>query len=108
VSAVLEVGHFAVVYLETGDPYGVAGHYTTEQPLVEFYDTRYRFQPVTPGSEIAGQFTGARYYASTLLERPVNFGLMLDMSVPAWTVSAGDMHQVIGWLRGQVASSPMS
>ena len=107
-SAVLEVGHFAVVYLETGDPYGVAGHYTTEQPLVEFYDTRYRFQPVTPGNEIAGQFTGARYYATTLLERPDGFALMLDMGVPAWTVPARDMDRVLEWLRGEFASSPLS
>lgn len=60
---------------------------------VEFFDRRYQFTE-------HGQFTGARYYVSTLLEDFTNNrGLDLYGSVPEWSIDPATMVLVMLWLK---------
>jgi len=60
--------------------------------LVEFYDLRY---PHTAD----GQFTGGRYYVSTLLASDSEFhGLNLNCGVEAWKIGADSYQLVRSWL----------
>ena len=64
----------------------------SDQPLVEFYDTRFNHT-------IFGQFTGGRYHRETLIKHPMNGGLALDGNVRAWTISPAEFAKVRAWLR---------
>jgi hypothetical protein len=96
----LTLDRFNVRIVRHGDAYGLNDALTHDGPLmVEFYDRRY---PHTP----RGQFV-TRYFAQTLLERPVQGGLVLDAGVISWTVNADDMRLVIAYVGGAVdALSP--
>lgn len=89
----ITVDKFNVRIVNTGDKYGrdFCLTHTKDEPLVEFYDTRY------PHTQF-GQFV-SRYYIDTLLERDTG-GLCLDGGVPSWTVSAEDMATVRNFLKG--------
>ena len=85
---------YTVVVLEIGDNYGLNNSLIVEkEPLVEFYDRRYMHTPY-------GQFTGARYRLSTLLEKSnTNYGLCLDGGVPAWVIDANTFKIILSWLQ---------
>jgi len=87
----LTLGNFTVRVIQTSERYGAEGCLTAAAPMVEFYDRRYAHTPL-------GQFTGARYYLSTLVDG-TRGGLMLAGHVPEWTVSAADMDTVRHWLQ---------
>lgn len=61
-----------------------------ERPTVEFYDRRY------PHTE-HGQFTGGRYFLSTIF--PGDQGVWLHGGVDAWTVDGASMLVVRAWWR---------
>ncbi len=89
----LTLDRFNVRVVQHGDSYGLNDALVHEgEPMVEFYDRRYMHTP-------RGQFV-TRYFAHTLLERPTNQGLALDMGVPAWTVNADEMRQVVAYVQG--------
>jgi hypothetical protein len=77
---------FAMRLVRQGEAYGRNNCLTHDQaePLVEFYDTRYRFES-SPAGTMLGQFTGGRYNLSTLLQHP-GAGLCLHGGVAEWTV----------------------
>lgn len=79
--------------IEQGDAYGRNDCLThdKEDPLVEFYDVRYKITDL-------GQFV-SRYYLSTLAasSAPIQ-GLQLDGSVPDWAISSACMAQITDWL----------
>lgn len=89
---------FRVRYVPTGSPYGRDNCLTNDgSPLVEFYDMRY--PDCAMGDGVPGQFTGARYFVSTLVEGE-RTGLVLDGSNAAsWTVDNDAMAVVREWLR---------
>lgn len=100
----ITVDKFNVRIVRAGDRYGrdfCLTHDKEDEPLVEFYDTRY------PHTEY-GQFV-SRYYVSTILGTDRygsgEGGLMLDGGVPSWTVSAQDMDTVRAYLREQTTHS---
>ena len=82
--------------IERGERYGLDDclKHERDDPLVEFYDARYpKF------NSGLGQFV-ARYYLSTLLERPEpKAGLILNTGSPAWTVYPDAMDVLIDQLR---------
>lgn len=80
---------FNVRLVEKGDNYGLnfALTHNEDDPLVEFYDDRYKHTKY-------GQFV-SRYYLSTLLERDKDYGLYLYADVPDWQVSAENMNDVL-------------
>ena len=100
------VGKYRVHIVPPGGTYGLDGRMTYSLgdaaeyghglPLVEFYDITQ--DPVKfPG----GQFTGGRYYMSTLLgmeslgDSIENMqALSLDGSIPAWTVGREDLQTI--------------
>jgi len=91
---------FNVRLVLQGDTYGRQGCLIHEEndPLVEFYDTRYDFEDF----EGLGQFV-SRYYLSTLNERELDFeggsyGLQLDGGVDAWYVDGESMDEILGWI----------
>lgn len=82
-----------------GDGYGAwdegqwALHHKKEEPLIEFFDTRYQFTPY-------GQFV-SRYYVSTLLENDDSRrtpGLNLYGGEPDWSIDGKAMNKVRDWL----------
>lgn len=81
---------FRVVLVRTADP---------SDARVEFFDQRFAFTE-------HGQFTGARYYADTLLGRDRygtgRGGLNLNGGVPEWQIDAGTMEVVRAWLKIQL------
>ncbi len=83
---------FRVVVLGSGE----LGNYPAAmegRPLVEFYDRRYAFTP-------DGQFTGARYYLSDLLDgHDGSRGtFLLTSDVPAWRIDSVTWGLVVEWL----------
>ena len=84
---------WAVRLVETGDHYGLrdALVHKGEEPLVEFFDTRYEHTDL-------GQLV-TRYYLNTLVER--DGGLILDCVDPSWKIQAACMNRVRDWLRRQ-------
>lgn len=82
---------WAVRLVEKGDKYGLNGCLTHDKgdPLVEFYDTRYKHTDF-------GQFV-SRYYLSTLLKS--ENGLCLQGDVPSWSVGEACMNRIRDWLR---------
>lgn len=91
----LSLERFNVRIVNTGDRYGRNDCLINDKPpMVEFYDNRFDF----PDFMGRGQFV-SRYYVSTLLERQPDTGLCLDGGVPAWSVSAQDMEQVMQYIQ---------
>lgn len=90
---------WAVRLVQRGDAYGLHDQLThdKDEPLVEFFDTRYAHTPL-------GQFV-SRYYLGTLLS--CEDGINLDGGVPAWSVSAAGMAIAMPWLRAMQASAPV-
>ena len=88
----MQVEKFNVRIVNAGDKYGRDFCLTNDgEPLVEFYDSRY------PHTEF-GQFV-SRYFVSTLINH--DRGLVLDGGIPAWSISASGMKQVVEFLRQQ-------
>lgn len=86
---------FNVRLVRKGDGYGrnLSIVHERDEPLVEFYDARYRFEGEA-GAEF-GQFV-SRYYLKTL-QGGGRFnlrahGLCLDGGVPDWNVDSGAMQ----------------
>ena len=99
----LLVGNWRVHLVPPGGAYGLndcvkndSGKY-----LVEFFDMRYKHPDRFPN----GQFTGGRYYASTLLgddnwsRGDVSSGLRLDADIPSWTVNAAQMKVALKFIQ---------
>jgi len=82
---------FAVRIVVQGDRYGRDGCLTHEkqEPMVEFYDASQagRWDDIYTGH--LGQFTGGRYYVSTLKDHRT--ALSLDGGVPSWTVTGASL-----------------
>lgn len=97
-------GHFNVRILRKGEKYGLKECLTHKEckTLVEFYDYRHRNDKEWK----RGQFV-SRYYAETLLEHDVNFGLSLDGGIPEWTVSADYMREILAWLRQELRADEL-
>lgn len=84
---------FRVVLLGPGEENAVYPAATDEHAIVEFYDRRY------PHTE-HGQFTGARYFLSTLLEEvPWYYPLALDGGVREWRLDHLTRRVVTAWAR---------
>jgi len=85
---------WAVRYVRESELYGrdLCLVHEEEDPLVEFYDTRYPHTPI-------GQFV-SRYFLSTLLERCTSDerGIMLDPE-PSWSVSGVCLKEILGWAK---------
>jgi hypothetical protein len=90
---------WAVRLVQRGDAYGLNDQLThdKDEPLVEFFDTRYPHTPL-------GQFV-SRYNLDTLLGS--EGGINLDGGIPAWSVSAAGMAPVTAWLREVKAAPPV-
>lgn len=86
---------FNVRFVEKGDTYGKDNCmiHEKEEPLVEFYDSRYK-----KGFSEHGQFV-SRYYLSTLTEPGRTGGLQLEGGIPEWSISNEGMQQVKDWLK---------
>lgn len=68
-----------------------------DEPLIGFYDRRYASSPY-------GQFTGASYYVSSLVEgryHHIKSGLNLHGGVTDWTVDADSMIELYRWMEKQ-------
>lgn len=104
---------FAVRVVPHGARYGRVNCLLNEDAtLVEFYDTTYADDGhgdyvVGTGFGALGQFTGGRYFLSTLLGTDGTAGggtggLCIDGGVPEWDVDAATMSEVRAWLAGHV------
>ena len=94
---------FRFVYYPPGStgPYPAARD--ADRALVEVYDRRYRNVPENAN----GQFTGARYYVTTLLApEDRDYGLILAGGIDEWTVDAATMRLVREWLALTDAAVP--
>lgn len=94
----MKVGIFNIRIVNQGDRYGLNNclTHTGAEPMVEFYDTRYSHTE-------HGQFV-SRYWASTIVDHDMNYGLALDLSVPGWTIHKEDMRQVVEFVRSHVSA----
>lgn len=84
---------WAVRVVEKGESYGLRNclTYEKDEPLVEFYDTRF------PHTNL-GQFV-SRYNLSTLVEsHPYGQGLCLYGGVPDWTIYDECFGKIQDWL----------
>ena len=91
----VKVEKFNVRIVNKGEKYGLNDCLTNNKaPMIEFYDSRYQ------GCEGRGQFV-SRYYTSTILDGEYANGLSLDGGIPAWSVSADGMKQVVEFLHQQ-------
>ena len=91
-----KVEKFNVRIVNNGDKYGVNDCLTNNKgSMIEFYDSRF-----TQGADgNRGQFV-TRYYISTLLAgSQYPNGLCLDGGIPAWSVSADGMKQVLEYIQ---------
>ena len=92
----IRIEKFNVRIVNTGDKYGVNDCLTnTKGPMIEFYDSRFK----SGWDQERGQFV-MRYYVETLINNYYPRGLCLDGGVPAWSVSAEGMQQVIEFIEG--------
>lgn len=90
----IRIEKFNVRIVNTGDKYGVNDCLTnTKGPMVEFYDSRFK----SGWDKERGQFV-TRYCVETLINSYYPRGLCLDGGVPAWSVSAEGMQQVIAFI----------
>ncbi len=87
---------FAVRVVNQGDAYGRNGCLVHDgaAPMVEFYDTTYAGDDPDTFSGDLGQFV-SRYYFSTLMDTDPTRDLALDSGIPAWTVTADSLAQVL-------------
>lgn len=109
----LYAGKWRVRLILPGEHYGLGDAVTYDKeeadkygmglPLVEFYDCSQN-----PATFPGGQFTGGRYYLTTLmgldpLGTPLSekTALALNGDVPEWTVAGEDFMRVAGWLTEQ-------
>ncbi len=86
---------WAVRVLKKGESYGRNNCliYEKDEPLVEFYDTRYPFTNL-------GQFV-SRYNLTTLVgTHPYGHGLCLYGGEPDWTISDECFGKIQDWLMG--------
>ena len=97
----LLVGKWRVHIVPIGGRYGLHNDLINEnKPLAEFYDTTYADDTFGP----QGQFV-SRYDIDTLLGQDgwgrdlTGQGLSLDTSIPAWSVTAKEMAQVLSYLK---------
>ena len=84
---------WAVRIVQKGELYGLRNclMHVKEEPLVEFYDTRF------PHTHL-GQFV-SRYPISTMIgTHPYGHGLCLDGGVPDWTISDACFGKIQDWL----------
>jgi hypothetical protein len=91
-----KVEKFNVRIVNTGDKYGRNDCLVNDKSaMVEFYDSRY-----TDGDFAErGQFV-SRYYITTLLEgSQYPNGLCLDGGIPAWSVSADGMKEILEYIQ---------
>lgn len=97
---------FAVRYVPAGARYGLGNRLTTDQPLVEFYDTTYADDTADTdqhGFGPLGQFV-SRYHPTSLLGEDHSMtggvgGLLLDGAFREWSVDAESMEKVREWVR---------
>jgi hypothetical protein len=90
-----KVEKFNVRIVNTGDKYGRNDCLVNDKaPMVEFYDSRYNDSDF----DGRGQFV-SRYYISTLVTSQYPNGLCLDGGIPAWSVSADGMKQVLEYIQ---------
>ena len=97
----LLVGKWRVHIVPPGGRYGLHNDLVNEsKPMAEFYDTTYADDTFGP----QGQFV-SRYDIDILLGQSrwgrdlTGQGLSLDASMPAWTVTAKEMAQVLSYLK---------
>jgi len=88
---------FVFRVVRKGERYGTerALRHDEPEPLVEVFDAKCAGRD---GFDELGQFTGGRYYLSTLLGASPHEPLALDMGIAQWTVSAPAMKAVHAWL----------
>ena len=98
---------FTMRLVQKGDRYGrdMCLTHEKDEPLVEFYDLTYKFDRDVDG-EVLGQFTGARYYASTFLNGGNSSGLILDGgNRDVWSLDGAALAEgknvLWGWLGAQ-------
>ncbi len=88
---------FNVVHIPAGTPNPTnefRGRFGPDKAHVEFFDAGHEETQF-------GQFTGASYFAETLLEsHGQHVGLMLWTDVPAWHLDADTMTVVRDWIAG--------
>ena len=90
-----QVEKFNVRIVKTGDKYGRNDCLVNnKEPMVEFYDSRFSDRDF----DGRGQFV-SRYYISTLISSKYPNGLCLDGGIPAWSVSADGMKQVLEFIQ---------
>lgn len=96
----LLVGKWRVRYVPYGGYYGQNNTLINQgKPLLAFYDTSVSSEKFGP----EGQYISA-YYADTLLGKDgwstgaYPYGLQLDASIPAWTVSFSEMQEITRFL----------
>lgn len=87
---------FALRVVNQGDAYGRNGclTHTEAAPMVEFYDTTYAGEDPDTFTGHLGQFV-SRYDLDTLMSTDPSRGLALDSGIPAWTVTADSLAQVL-------------
>lgn len=97
---------FRVVLLLDGKSinYPAASSADGTEPVVEFYDLRYRN---VRGFTSDGQFV-SRYNLSSLDGRDERYGLDLQGDVSDWTIDAATMRTVTAWLYGHTSDSVFS
>jgi hypothetical protein len=90
---------FTARYLFAGDAYGRTGAFTTKEPMVEFYDARYRRpESDSPLFTEYGQFVSS-YYVSTLNEHSAGVGLDLQGDVPSWKLDGRTFDKFAAWFK---------
>lgn len=88
-----QVEQFTVRVVRQGERYGLGFRLVHDEaePLVEFYDARYKHTPY-------GQFV-SRYYLNTINNFPPGVSLALDGGVSEWVISSHGMKKVMRFLR---------
>lgn len=108
----IQIGNWRVHLIRPGAKYGRDDCLTNNsgKTIVEFYDLRY----VDPVFSPRGQFTGASYYASTLLGQDewggghYPNGLCLDAEIDVWRVTAKQMKEVLQFVREETTKKNRS
>jgi hypothetical protein len=89
-----KIGMFNLRIVNTGDKYGVNDCLTNNKAaMIEFYDSRFP----SGWDQERGQFV-TRYYVNTLRGNLYPNGLCLDGGVPAWSLTAEEMKEVLEFL----------
>lgn len=100
---------FTVRYIPQGSPLFSTTHRITPAPTpaVEFYDASALGTPAALGHP-AGQFTGARYRADTLLglDHTTTTGALALGGLAAWTIDADTMTTIRAWIAEHGTPNP--